>query len=114
AFITLTDQTDLAMLITDTGHMEHKSLSIAPNMSLSDVEKMVNILNDHLKGVPITELGKKLRTEVYTLMKEHVKNHETMYDYIKSVLQYEATAKLYMVGSSNIMKKPEFKDVSKS
>ncbi|HLR23946.1 MAG TPA: heat-inducible transcriptional repressor HrcA [Pseudogracilibacillus sp.] len=111
--ITLTDQTAVAILITDTGHVEHKSLSISPNMSLSDVEKMVNILNDRLKGVPITDLGKKLRTEVYTLMKEHVKNHEIMYDYLKSVLQYEETAKLYIGGSSNIMMQPEFKDVSK-
>src|SRR5699024_11561822 len=88
-------------------------LSISPNMSLSDVEKMVNVVNDRLKGVPITDLGKKLRTEVYTLMKEHVKNHEIMYDYLKSVLQYEETAKLYIGGSSNIMMQPEFKDVSK-
>src|SRR5699024_6465529 len=108
--ITLTDQTPVAILITDTGHVELKSLSISSNMSLCVVEKMVNILNDRLKAVPITYRGKKLRTEVYTLMKEHVKNHEIMYDYLKSVLQYEETAKLYIGGSSNIMMQTEFKD----
>ena len=111
--ITLSEQTAVAILVTDTGHVEHKSFTISETISLSDIEKMVNILNDRLVGVPITKLEEKLRTEVYALLKAHVKDHEIMYDYLKSVLSYEDTARLYIGGSSNIMRQPEFKDVSK-
>lgn len=111
--ITLTDQTAVAILITDTGHVEHRSFSISPSVSLEDIERMVNILNDRLVGVPIIKLESTLKTEVYALMKAHVKDHELMYDYLKSVLHYDDTAKLYIGGSSNIMMQPEFKDVSK-
>src|SRR5699024_10046632 len=66
-----------------------------------------------LVGVPIVQLHQTLQTEVYELMKKHVKDYEMMYEYMSSVLQYEDTAKLYVGGQSNLMIQPEFKDVSK-
>lgn len=111
--IVLSEQTALAILVTDTGHVEHKSFTISPDISLSEIEKIVNILNDRLKGVSIFELEHRLRTEVYALMKTHIKDSEKLFEYIKSVFQYEDSAKLYVGGSSNMMIQPEFKDVSK-
>src|SRR5699024_642767 len=79
--INLTNQSAVAILVTSTGHVEHKSLSIPPGIQVRDLEKMVNILNDRLVGVPIVHLQHMLQTEVYTLMKQHIENHEIMYDY---------------------------------
>src|SRR5699024_5624930 len=70
--ITLTPQTAVAILVTDTGHVEHSSFSIPHGMDISDLEKTVNILNDRLSGVPIVQLSYVLETEIYDLMKRHI------------------------------------------
>lgn len=111
--VTLNPQTAVAILITDTGHVEHKNFTISPNVLMSDLEKMVNILNDRLVGIPIVRLPTALRTEVYDLMKKHIHNYEIMYDYIKSVIKYEEPNKLFVSGETNILTQPEFKDVDK-
>ncbi len=111
--ITLTKQTAVAILVTSTGHVEHKSISIPTGVDVSDFEKMVNILNDRLIGIPIVNLAHTLQTEVYELMKMHIKEYELMYEYIKSVIRYDEPAKLYVGGQSNILTQPEFKDVDK-
>ena len=111
--ITLTPQTAVAILVTNTGHVEHKSFSIPYGIEVSDLEKMVNILNDRLIDVPIMQLPYTLQTEVYDLMKKHIKEYELMYEYIKSVLTYDEPAKLYVGGQANILTQPEFKDIDK-
>lgn len=111
--ITLSKQTAVAILVTSTGHVEHKSFSIPPSMYIADLEKMVNILNERLVGVPIVQLQQTLQTEVLAVMRKHIRNYEEVYDYMKSVFQYDDTTKLYIGGQSNLMIQPEFKDVSK-
>lgn len=111
--ITLNQHTAVAILVTSTGHVEHKSFSIPASIEISDLEKMVNILNDRLVGVPIVQLPYTLQTEVYDLMKKHIKNYELMYEYVKQVILYEEPIKLYVGGQSNILTQPEFKDVDK-
>src|SRR5699024_8742033 len=73
--VTLSDQTAVAILVTDTGHVEHKSFSIPETISLREIEKMVNILNDRLVGVPIVQLEYRLQTEVFALMKHHMEDY---------------------------------------
>src|SRR5699024_2984147 len=58
-------------------------------------------------------LSSALQTEVYDLMKKHIYNHEILYDYIKSVIHYEESNKLFVSGETNILTQPEFKDVDK-
>lgn len=111
--VTLSKQAAVAILVTSTGHVEHKSFSIPPSIDARDIEKMVNILNDRLIGIPISQLSHALQTEVYELMRKHIKNYELMYKYIQSVLRYDESAKLYVGGQSNILTQPEFKDVDK-
>lgn len=111
--IVLTPQAAVAILVTNIGHVEHKAFTIPVGFSVADIEKMVNILNDRLVGVPITQLTYKLETEVNVLLKKHINNYEEMASYLKYVLEFEDSAKLFVGGQSNIFMQPEFKDVDK-
>jgi len=111
--ITLTSQTAVAILITDTGHVEHKSFTVPTGVSVTDLEKTVNILKDRLIGVPIMQLSLKLETEVYALMKKHIKEHELIFEYLQAVISYDDSVKLYVGGQTNILMQPEFRDVKK-
>src|SRR5690625_4592927 len=109
----LTSQTAVAILVTNTGHVEHKSFTIPVEMNVNELEKIVNILNDRLVGIPIVNLTHALETEVYEIMRKHIKNYELMFEYIKSVICYEDSVKLYVGGQANLLTFPEFKDVAK-
>ncbi|WP_430785161.1 heat-inducible transcriptional repressor HrcA [Virgibacillus flavescens] len=111
--VTLSDHTAVAILITNTGHVEHRSFTIPGEMQASDLEKMVNILNDRLRGVPIIHLHDKLNTEIVSLMKLYVNDFERSYDYLKSAFFSEQPVKLYFGGKTNILMQPEFKDIEK-
>ncbi|MGY0692869.1 heat-inducible transcriptional repressor HrcA [Virgibacillus sp. FSP13] len=111
--VALTPQTAVAILITNTGHVEHRSFSIPKEINATDLEKMVNILNDRLYGVPIVRLHEKLNSEVLELMKRYVNDFEKSYDYLKAAFFNEYPAKLYIGGKTNMLMQPEFKDIEK-
>lgn len=109
----LTPQTAVAILVTSTGHVEHKSFTIPNGMDILEMEKIVNILNERLVGIPIVNLTHALETEVYEIMRKHIKDYEIMFDYIKSVICYDESVKLYVGGQANLLTFPEFKDIEK-
>lgn len=111
--ISISPQTAVAILVTSTGHVEHKSFSVPKLIEVTELEKLVNILNERLVGVPIVHLTHALETEVFALMKKHIKDYEVMYEYLKSVICYDEPAKLYVGGQSNLLTQPEFNDVEK-
>lgn len=109
----VTADTAVAILVTSTGHVEHKSFPIPHNIVGSELEKIVNILNERLVNVPIMDLTFALETEVYELMKRHINDYELMFEYIKTVVCYDESVKLYVDGQANLLTQPEFKDVEK-
>ncbi|WP_010531042.1 heat-inducible transcriptional repressor HrcA [Lentibacillus jeotgali] len=111
--ISLTGNTAVAILVTNTGHVEHRSFSVPEAINPSDLEKMVNILNDRLYGVPIFKLHERLNTEIINLMNKYVTDFETTYDYLKAVFFSENPVKLYFGGKTNLLMQPEFNDINK-
>lgn len=111
--VPISKQMAVAILVTDSGHVEHKSFPVPHLVDVRELEKIVNILNDRLTGVPISKLTYALETEVYNLMKKHIKDYEIMYKYLKSVITYDEPIKLYMSGQSNLLTQPEFSDIEK-
>ncbi|WP_082233785.1 heat-inducible transcriptional repressor HrcA [Halobacillus massiliensis] len=111
--VPLNEQSAIAILVTDTGHVEHRTFTIPVEMIPSQLEKMVNILNDRLKGVPLVGLYEKLQTEIYELIKKHTDEHELAFSYLQAALLDEHQTKLYIGGKTNILMQPEFKDLEK-
>lgn len=111
--VTLSRNTAVAILVTNTGHVEHRSFSIPVEINPLDLEKMVNILNDRLLGVPVVHLQEMFNTEITSLMKLYVNDFDKAYDYLKAAFFNESPVKLYIGGKSNILMQPEFDDVDK-
>ena len=111
--VPLSPQTAVAILITNTGYVEHRTFSIPPEIQTSDLEKMVNILNDRLRNVPIINLAEVLNNEVLSLMKRYIRNVEESFAYLREIFLHEQPIKLYVGGKSNLFTQPEFNDVNK-
>ncbi|HLR03835.1 MAG TPA: heat-inducible transcriptional repressor HrcA [Virgibacillus sp.] len=111
--VTLSSQAAVAILITDTGHVEHRAFTIPEEIQSSDLEKMVNILNDRLHGIPIFNLPQKLNKEIITMMKTYVNDVEKSYDYLKGAFFNQHPVTMHISGKTNLIMQPEFDDVEK-
>ncbi|MBO8156027.1 MAG: heat-inducible transcriptional repressor HrcA [Bacillaceae bacterium] len=111
--IPLSSHSAVAILVTNTGHVQHRSFSIPVDIDSSDLETTVNILNERLNGVPLVQLNEKMQTEIIDLLRKHTKNFRNAYEYIRAALMDDQPVKLYVGGKTNIMNQPEFKDIDK-
>lgn len=112
--VPLSGQSAVAILVTNTGHVEHRPFTIPTDMNQSDLEKMVNILNERLQGVSIVHLNERLHSEVAKLLKRHISDYEIAYQYLQAAFFNDQSSKLYVGGKTNILMQPEFKDIEKA
>ncbi|MEB3100714.1 heat-inducible transcriptional repressor HrcA [Ferviditalea candida] len=109
----LDKESAVAIIVTSTGHVENKTVSIPPGVPMSEIEKMVAILNDKLKGVPLLQLKSKLYSEISEELKKHVSRYESLFQIIQNVLDQREIQRVFLGGTTNILSQPEFKDVEK-
>lgn len=111
--VPISNGTAVLILITDTGHVEKYTVDIPVEMDASELEKTVNILNDRLKGVPFSQLKRKLVDEVEGLLSNNLSNYEKILDFLVHLFQTEKSDRVYYGGKTNILNQPEFQDVEK-
>ncbi|SFP20410.1 heat-inducible transcriptional repressor HrcA [Salibacterium halotolerans] len=111
--IPLNDRTAVAILVTDTGHVENHTVSLPEALNSSDLEKIANILNDRLRGVPLYQLQNKITTEVAGLLRQHISSYREALLFTEETLQKSSEEKVYYGGKANLLSQPEFRDVDK-
>lgn len=111
--IPLTEQTAVALIVTNTGHVESKTFMLPQGISMSDIEKVVNLLNDRLKNVNLRQFKSKLYNEVAAELARYVSSYEELLSMIEGVLQADDKDRVFVSGSTNMLVQPEFKDIDK-
>ncbi|OEH93689.1 heat-inducible transcriptional repressor HrcA [Bacillus solimangrovi] len=111
--IPLSDKTAVAIIVTNTGHVENRTITIPDGIEPTDIEKMVNILNERLKGILLVELPERLNTEVGSLLQRHLNNYEKTYEMLSSTFGNKNAEKVYYGGKTNMLSQPEFNDLQK-
>ncbi|RJE89860.1 heat-inducible transcriptional repressor HrcA [Paenibacillus sp. 1011MAR3C5] len=103
----------VAIIVTNTGHVENRTITIPPGLNMDDMQKVVNILNTKLVGVPLVRLKAKLYSEVGQELERHVDHYESLISVLDSALQSDVEQRIFMSGATNMLTQPEFKDVDK-
>ncbi|MDQ0218247.1 heat-inducible transcriptional repressor HrcA [Peribacillus cavernae] len=111
--VPISEETAIAIIVTDTGHVENKVFSLPPSFDVNEVEKMANILNDRLAGVPLMELKDKIYKEVAMLLKQHIHNYDAVIATLSDTLNLSKPEKLFFGGKTNMLSQPEFHDIDK-
>lgn len=111
--VPLNDRTAVAIIVTDTGHIEHRVFTLPETVAGSDLEKTVNILNSRLSGIPLIQLQDRLEIEVHDLFKKYLDNYHTMFSAMVDVLNIPPEDKIFYGGKTNMLKQPEFQDINK-
>lgn len=113
SIIPLDQYTAVAIIVTDHGQVENRLFSVPEGFTASDIEKMVNILNERLIGTPLIYLAKALSKETQALLVKHVNKAEEMYIALQKAVAITPEERLYFGGKMNMMKQPEFADIQK-
>lgn len=111
--VPISDDAAVAIIVTNTGHVENRTVSIPPDMSMSDIERAVNILNTKLTGVPISRLKSKVHTEVGQELGRYVDQCERLLAVLDEAFKSDDENRVYLSGTTNMLTQPEFKDVDK-
>ncbi|QED48696.1 heat-inducible transcriptional repressor HrcA [Cytobacillus dafuensis] len=111
--VPLNNQTAIAIIVTDSGLVENRMFQLPESMDANELEKLVNILNDRLSGVPIESLNDKMYKEVAILLRQHINNYDYILHSIADSLKIPVHEKLFFGGKSNMLSQPEFHDLDK-
>jgi heat-inducible transcriptional repressor len=111
--VPLDEQKVVAIIVTDSGHVQSRTITVPNTIEVNDLEKMVNILNEKLSGVAISELHNKIFKEIVTVLRQHVQNYDQVTNLLNGTFQFPAAEKIYFGGKTNMLAQPEFHDINK-
>jgi len=114
--IPLTDQSAVVILVTNTGKVQHKTITIPKEISVDSIERMVRFLNHKLTGVPLFQLKSKIYKELQQEFQKNVLEYEQMMQLIDQAILHDienhSDHKIYVGGTTNILNQPEFNDIN--
>ncbi|GAB0168565.1 heat-inducible transcriptional repressor HrcA [Lysinibacillus sp. CTST325] len=113
SIVPLSIDTAVAIIVTNNGHVENRMFSLPPNFTASDLEKMVNILNERLVGVSLEDIHKKLEAEVLTVLQQHVRSADDFIHALVTATMHNSESKIFYGGKTNMFNQPEFHDLNK-
>lgn len=103
----------IAIIVTDKGHVEHKNITIN-NVSINEVKKTVEVMNDLLTGTPINEINTKLEFEIKPIIGNYVKQHEMLYQaFYNAFSEFSKKHDTHFAGKTNFLSLPEFNTIDK-
>ncbi len=113
--IPLSDDEVITIIITDKGHVENKSIKIGKNLSVDEIKKMVDLINNLLIGTPIDEVSEKLEFEIKPIIGNYIKQHEAIYNiFYDAFSEFTQKSNNYNVSvKTNMLSQPEFDDSNK-
>lgn len=111
--IPLNERTAVAIIVTNSGQVENKTVSIPEGIPVSEIEKFVNILNERLKNVPLLQLRSKIYNEIGAELGRHVNGYEELLKGLENVLERDEEDRIFLSGTTNILNQPEFKNIDK-
>lgn len=103
----------VAIIVLDSGEVENRLFQVPEGLTTSDIEKMVNILNERLIGTPLAHLQQKLLLETRSILHEHIQHADAVYRSFQEAIAITPEERLYYGGKLNMMHQPEFNDIEK-
>lgn len=113
-FVEIDDNLGVLLLVTNHGYVESKKIMIPESISIEDIEKVVNILNDNLKDCSISQIDDVLKEAFQSgKIKERVHYYDMLISVFVNTISQMVEDKYFLSGQSNLMNYPEFQDVNK-
>jgi heat-inducible transcriptional repressor len=112
--IPITKGRAVAILVTDTGHVQDRQVQFSDDIAVEDITAIVSLLNDKLAGVPLAKVKSRFYREVVSEMAAMLEHYEDVLGVIEELSSVADTAEsVYVGGAANILAQPEFRDIDK-
>ncbi len=112
--VPLRDTMALILVITNMGYVESKQITISEDMEMSELVKVIDLLNELLVDTLISKVSEKLHYEIqHQHIKELLKYRESIVDSFIEAFSKFAQARYYLTGQSNMLYQPEYNDIQK-
>ena len=111
--ISLSPETAVLIIVTNTGYVENRTVSLPTGIQASEIEKLVNILNERLKGTPLYQIRVAIDNEIKDVLRRHLSQYQLMIKMLNEALTNQPLDQIYYGGKNNILSQPEFKDIDK-
>jgi heat-inducible transcriptional repressor len=109
----LNERTAVVVLVTNSGQVEHKTVEIPQDMSLEEIERMVQVMNERLNGVQLHQYRSQLFAEISELLNHNMNKYEKAVKFIETLLEEQTPGSVVVGGATNMLRQPEFQDVNK-
>lgn len=105
----------VALVITDKGHVESRTMFLESEISPEEIKQTVDIINKLIIGVSLDSVSAKLEYDVKPVITKYVKQHEVLYNaFYKAFSDIQGDySSMKVSGTNNILAQPEFDSVSK-
>ena len=78
--VPISDRQLVAIVITDTGHVENKSINLEENIPVNEITKTTELLNKMLIGTPLDDVPSKLEFKIKPIIGNYIENYEVVYN----------------------------------
>ncbi len=113
--IPIDDKKVVAVVITNTGHVENKQTNIPASINVNEVVKSCEIINKNLVGTPLSEINAKLEYEVKPIIATKIKQYEEVMSFFQDAFNDFSVKQsdVFFSGKTNILKQPEYNEPDK-
>lgn len=105
--VPLNESSATCVFVTDQGYVENKTFVLEDESQLSDVTNCVKLLNDRLKGTPISDLIPKMQA-IKPLLSDYAIDHDVIYKAMLETFIGFAKDRLSAYGQEELLDQPEF------
>jgi heat-inducible transcriptional repressor len=111
--VPLNENTAVAIFVTNTGHVENKTVTLPEGVPINEIEQMVNLLNSRLSGVPLIHFKSKLFSEISSELSKYVSRYQELLAMLDISVNEDEKDRIFLSGTTNMLIQPEFKDLEK-
>lgn len=106
--VKISDNTITAIFVTDKGYVENKTFILEGDISTDELVQCMDILNQRLKGTPVSQLITKMEA-LKPVLSDYVISHDVVYQALMETFLRFASDRLSLYGREEIFNNPEFK-----
>ncbi len=111
--IPLSEKTASAVFVTDKGYVENKTFVLDESHDIKAVSQVVKVLNDRLKGTPVSDLVNKM-SAIKPLVNDYLIDNDMVYQMVMEIFLKITRERMSLYGKEELLEQPEFQeDVTK-
>lgn len=112
--VPISEEKMLAIVITDKGHVENRTVILDKKISKNEIRKTVDLISKLIVGVSIIDVPSVLEFEVKPAIAAYTNQYETLYNaFYNAFSDFNSKVNVKISGTNNLLKEPEFNDANK-